>query len=51
MEENLYKNIRKNWNFLHPVNKILTAIDYFVERVIRTIRQYAKTKWKSSLRI
>jgi hypothetical protein len=37
MEEVLYKTIKMHWQYVHPVSKVLTTIDYFVEKAIRIV--------------
>lgn len=42
MIELLYKQLKKNWRYVHPITKILANIDYFTERLNRNIHQLTK---------
>lgn len=35
MKELVYKQLKKDWNYAHPLTKVLMRIDYFLERIRR----------------
>jgi hypothetical protein len=55
MEEYLYAIVKKNWRYVHPLNKIFSVVDYFIETnsrkinntpLVRKIRFKLKERWK-----
>lgn len=34
MEKYLYLKIRRNWQFVHPINKAFTLLDYYLEKLM-----------------
>lgn len=39
MEVYLYAKVKKNWNYIHPVNKFITAVDYLIEKIASKMRK------------
>lgn len=37
MNESLYNEMKKSWEYLHPFMKLLTAVDYKVESIVRRV--------------
>ena len=44
MNELLYLQLRKNWNYLHPVTKVLSRIEYESERIFGKLKQLGSDK-------
>lgn len=40
MEETLYIQLKKNWQFVHPTTKVLVEFDYFLEWSIQKIGEF-----------
>jgi hypothetical protein len=39
MEQHIYTKVRENWNYVHPVNKAMTTLDYFIEKIARKLKK------------
>jgi hypothetical protein len=33
MEEHLYVLLKRNWNYLHPISRIIARVDYYLEKM------------------
>lgn len=49
MNESLYDEMKKSWEYLHPLMKLITAVDYKVENIVRRVakdyRKFNKRQW------